>query len=445
MNIYRVFMDGIFAREDWFLEALGQIEPDQISDLKVRAIYKILRFEYYKGGNPPDIRTFPDLVARKCDEKVAQVLTEYVLSSEHNIPDRPVFRHAVQMVLQDGYTEKVRENITKATAMLSKKMLQGIGDVLVDGLESYETGGSREVSARAAVMDVVRAQDAKSSPGIPTGLPQLDASMGGIRPGDLLIWGAFTSEGKTSFMMEMAYHMIIQGHNVGWVTIEMEADEMEEIFLTRHAHKFVEGGLDATAIQQHLLEPDELEAFKVAAMDWRDNPDYGRLQIWKPHRAATLRSVEAKVKSWKSAYGIEVFILDYLEPIAATSMRQDYRIEIKEKAALLKRVASDLGVGAITGHQINRAGRDKAEKRGYYILKDLAESSGIEQNAKTVCYSLLTDAMEEAGEIKWGVIKQRRGQKFRHGFMVPARFDRGRIYIEGDSPEAVTRDEAIPF
>lgn len=438
MNIFRVLIDGFFAREDWFIEALGILEPGQITDLHARAVYKVLRNEYYNGGAAPDIRTFPDLVARKYKEKVAEVLCKYVLAHEHMEPDRAVFKHAVQMVLFEGKKAKVRENVTKGLGLLEENKVHGITEVLIDGLDAYDQDGSEEVNSRLHMMEFLAEQQTEAIPGIEVGIPELDKDPGGIRPGDLWIWAAYTSECKTTCMMEMTYHMVTHGHNVGWITVEMEVDEMQEMFVLRNAHKFNEGGLDSTAMQQRLLDADEYKILEAAAMDWKDNPEYGNMPIWKPARSANLNTIESKVRGWVKALDLEVLVVDYLEPIPAVRKRVDYRIEVKEKTAQLKRLGSDLGIGVITGHQISRAGREKAEKRsggGHYILGDLSESSGVEQNAKVVAWSLMTEEMEMNKELRWGSMKNRRGGKARRGFDVKTALDRGRIYFREDDGE----------
>lgn len=436
MNIHRVFIDGIFHREDWFVEALGLITPDQIPDKHVRAIYKILQHGYFNGGMTPNFKTFPDLLGRKFSKKTAEVLVQYIFAQEHRPTDYPEFKHAVHMLLVEGKRERVRSNIAEAISLLEKGNLSKIERVLVDGIDSFDNEGSEEFDSAKGVNQFLEAQKEELGPGILTGIPEIDQLTGGGRIGQSWIWAAYTGECKTTSMMEMAYYMRTHGHNVIWITLEQECDEMQEMFIVRNCHKFKDGGVDKKKAEMHLLPDEDFEVLEAAAIDWRDNTDYGRLHIWKPNRLATLNTVETKLHTLKSMMGAEVVVLDYLEMIAATQRREQYRLEVKEKMQTFKRLVSDLDLFGITGHQMNRGGWKDARKRGYYLLSDLGESAGVEQNASLVAWSLRTEELEDANQIKYGIMKYRHGARLFRGVECNEQLAQGRIAFDevGDAP-----------
>ncbi len=205
---------------------------------------------------------------------------------------------------------------------------------------------------------------------------------------------------------------------------------MEELFIVRNAHKIKTGGVDAKRVETRTLEPEERDVFEAAAIDWRDNADYGSIYVWRPNRFATLRTIETRLQTLRQLIDADVLVLDYLEIIHATRLRKEYRLEVKEKMQLMKRIAADLGLFAITGHQISRKGREDAGKRGYFQLSDLGESAGVEQNASLVAWSLRTEKLLEARQLRFGVMKNRHGKTLHKGVDVEEQFDRGRIKFD---------------
>jgi replicative DNA helicase len=430
MNIYRVFVDGLFNRDDWFLEALTTISPEQIPDQMTKVIYRVLQHSYYSDGQLPNLQTFPDMVMRRFSEQAAKKFIEYLFTHDTSVPAYTEFRYAINEIKREGKSEQIRMNIAKAVDLLKNKKIEGITETLTEGLDSFQSDGASEADARRGARTTLARYKEPVGPRIKSGIPELDVGTGGGRKGELWIWAAYTGEGKTQAMKEIAYNAIVCGRNVAWITLEMEREEMEEMFIIRHSHKFREGGIDARDTENRVLSENEYEAYELAAMDWGDNDAYGALHIWKPSRHATLRTVETKLQGLKNLMGAEIVFLDYAEIISASRKREQYRIEIKDKMVMLKRLASDLDVWMVTGHQINRSGREAAEKRSYYLLSDLAESSAVEQNASVVAWSLYTLDMKERNRLKFGTMKARKGRTADRGHEVREDFAHGRIYFD---------------
>lgn len=61
--------------------------------------------------------------------------------------------------------------------------------------------------------------------GTPTGFELIDGK-GGVCPGQLVVVGAETSQGKTSFAMALTISAISNGHSVAFYSMEMMALEL---------------------------------------------------------------------------------------------------------------------------------------------------------------------------------------------------------------------------
>jgi len=112
------------------------------------------------------------------------------------------------------------------------------------------------------------------------------------------------------------------------------------------------------------------------------------------------------------------------------SSHDEHRIQIKKKMEQLKDIARTFnkkGIWIFTPHQISRRGKSAAEKRGYYNLDDLSESSGVEQTANLCGWCLRTEDLKEEGKLRIGINKYRTGSIDPKGVELMADFAHGLI------------------
>lgn len=210
--------------------------------------------------------------------------------------------------------------------------------------------------------------------GIKTGLTDLDARIGSLKPKDLYIIAGRTGQGKSALALTIAVNAANAGKNVLYCGLEMSNTETFKRALARAA--CVNG--------QKLFNPSLL-----AEKDWnsivKGNELLSRLPIvfddsstLSPLDVKQKASIDFKQKTGKTP---DLIIVDYIGLMSA-GMRKENRVqEVSYISRALKQVASDLNCPLIALSQLSR---DVDKEKRAPRLSDLKESGSIEQDASGV-------------------------------------------------------------
>jgi replicative DNA helicase len=239
--------------------------------------------------------------------------------------------------------------------------------------------------------------------GIPSGLSQLDALLGGFQPSDLIILAARPSVGKTSLALNIAQHAAVrEGKRVGVFSLEMSKEQLALRLLS------AESGINPRPLQTGFV--DETDWSKIAqvmnqmhaAPMWID--DSPALSVMELRTKA--RRLEAE------QHGLDLIIVDYLQLMqASTPSRDGNRVqEVSEISRGMKQLARELKVPVLALSQLSRGveQRGTAEPR----LSDLRESGSIEQDADVVIFLYRAEDQNPDSEVelvKAKIAKHRNG------------------------------------
>ena len=199
------------------LYATTHLDKEHFASPTQRLIFTALDKYYEQTGGVMPKAPFFDFLQRKHDDPAKIIFFEEVFDVAVSTPvSDHEFRYAVQ-ALKDLYEDrKTGEAITAAYEILEKGLQVGdeelsgskkarqylmehLGQIdrMVLGANLSPEGDFRDETDDflAAYID---AKTGKTPVGITTGLPTIDNAIGGIRPGDLALLAAFTSQGKAS-------------------------------------------------------------------------------------------------------------------------------------------------------------------------------------------------------------------------------------------------------
>lgn len=90
--------------------------------------------------------------------------------------------------------------------------------------ETEEKGGLTHITEIAEEIEKASELWGKVS-GISTGYPQLDAKIGGLKPGELILVGGETNNGKSALAQNIAVNVAKSGNGVLFITLEMQKTE----------------------------------------------------------------------------------------------------------------------------------------------------------------------------------------------------------------------------
>ena len=250
---------------------------------------------------------------------------------------------------------------------------------------------------RAAYDSIVAAKDG-SVQTVTTGLTDLDQTLGGLHPSDLIIVGARPSVGKTAFMLNLALNA---GVSVGVVSGEQPYDQIGMRALARQArvslHKLRTASLSADEwgrlppVVSQLTEADNLRIMDKSA------PSIGQ--------------VVRQVRKWAHNNGIQALYVDYVQKMRGSDERAPKREQIEEITGSLKDLARELEIPVVALAQVNRQCEQRDDKRPG--IADLKESGSIEQDADSII-TLYRDEVYNSDSEYAGIMECNIG-KNRHG------------------------------
>jgi replicative DNA helicase len=205
--------------------------------------------------------------------------------------------------------------------------------------------------------------------GFSLGLRRLSHFVGDLFPGDLLVVGADTNVGKSTFVSECMFASADAGTKWGYISME----DSERRYTTRWIATL--SGVSTTALQR---AEDRL----VSTVEGRRAFDAYEGRIFAAAlQGRTDQQVMAEM-SVMARRGAQIIVVDYIGVVTCSTREQDRRNEIRAMLVRMKAHAMRIGVALVIVSQLSRP-RDKGE--GYEPNKhDLKEAGDLENAAEFV-------------------------------------------------------------
>ena len=290
---------------------------------------------------------------------------------------------------------EMQEEIIKIAENREKKGFKSTAEMVPEAMELIE-----------------RIQGGGESQGLKTGLYELDDITSGFQNGDLIVFAARPSMGKTALALNIAVHMAVKEEkSVAFFSIEMSRLQV----LMRMMAIQAKVSMASIRTGKPHLTHKEWSDLELAASELQK----ARLYV---DDSASLSIVEmkARARKLKAEKNLDIVFVDYLQLMKVTGehlRRSDTRAqEVAIITASLKELAKELEIPVVAMAQLNRAPETrggKKEKGPKYQLSDLKESGSIEQDADVVIFIHRDDQFdkdsERKGEADLIVAKQRNG------------------------------------
>jgi hypothetical protein len=423
VNHAETILAGIIngPRRDRLAIALTALSDEHFSDQSHRALYRTLERYYELTGYIITAKALRDLLERNnvSDDKVLTYETLYVtLENGREVEDHE-FRYALDALKDMRARQLTGETLATAAEILhgektvGKRSFSGHRDsrdflyatlASMDNPDAAPEGNMR--SEGRDVMDEYAARkNQKHHSGLFTGIAPVDLATFGMEKGELVLVPAYTSQGKTQLVSQMAWHACVcQGKNVMFATTETSRATVRRRILARHSRQAqfnCPEGIDSAAIKHGNLDPAGERVLQEVVKDFGANPIYGVCHILQVPRGATLGFIESRLRALLQRTGVDMLVIDYLTLIKPDRPRASSREELND----VLRDTKMLAVGANDGNGIVvvspwQIGGDKfqtAIKAGEYGLGSLSETSEAEKTPDLIMSLLrLPDAPSEA-------------------------------------------------
>jgi replicative DNA helicase len=257
-----------------------------------------------------------------------------------------------------------------------------------------------------AVDNIERIYERKGSiSGLATGFIELDRITGGLQNGEMIVFAARPSMGKTAIAMNIAEHVAVDCHKpVGVFSLEMSKEQLGQRLLCSR------GRVNLQKVRDGFLSDRDYPALTAAASKLAGSP------LLIDDEMLKVDALIARARRWKHDQHIVLLVIDYLQLLRSSGFKVNERQhEVSYVSAALKQLAKDLRIPVIVIAQLNR--QPETRSGGKPRLSDLRESGSIEQDADVV--ALLTrpevyedneeSRIEKQGEAELIIAKQRNG------------------------------------
>lgn len=205
--------------------------------------------------------------------------------------------------------------------------------------------------------------------GVPTSLPWLDEQTAGWQRGDLIIFAARPSVGKTALANQCAIHAARNSHPVFFASLEQSGVQLAE-----RAIAYVGDLLLATIMQPKRAGEEDWTRITHATGELSKLP----MQIDETG-ALTVEAICARARQTNADKRLGLIVIDYLTQITPPKANTTAEA-IQIVTRTLKALAKELAVPIILLSQLNREGAERPQ------LKHLRDSGAIEQDADVVVF-----------------------------------------------------------
>jgi replicative DNA helicase len=215
--------------------------------------------------------------------------------------------------------------------------------------------------------------------GIPTGFPDLDKMLGGLRRSKLYVIAARPGFGKSSLGLNIAANIVAHAKHALFFSLEMDDSELAEKLLSA----------DMELPQEFLRDADPklIDDFQYRRIKSHASK-LGKLNLKIDDRTYLLADIRNKALQANAKQPLDLIVVDYLQMVellpGGRGKNETRTEEIAKISRGLKKLARELNVPILAMAQMNR----ESERRGNALpqLSDLGESSGIEKDSDAVMF-----------------------------------------------------------
>ncbi len=422
-------MSGITAppySEEMEQAVLGSLLIDapaivQVSDMLMPNDFYLVKHQWiYEAlldlGDSADLVT----VAQRLEtaHKLAEIGGESYLA---NLTLSPATALNVEEYADSVAQDAARRRMIQACSMIARLAYDRTQDAMqvsAQAISEIEDAGARYrqddiVPASVAAQSFLRRTEESIAagnvlPGIPLGLPAVDAVTNGWQPADFDVLAGAPGSGKTSLATQAIYYAAAQyGKHCMLFTLEMPEPQMTDRFIS-HMSRVPYQKINRPWALTH----DEYNIIANSAARFHDLP------IWIVD-VSTLTPAGAlsRMIRHQRLHGLDLAVIDQLQLMASNSRMKDRRLEIVEITRALKLMPKRLhNVPLLVLSQLSRSGYGNGAEPG---MADLKESGSIESDADKVIFTYAPD-QDNKSDVILKVAKNRKGATMK----VSVHFDR---------------------
>ena len=295
-----------------------------------------------------------------------------VVECAQNTPSAANIRRYAEIVRERSRERQLLGALADATeAVYHRQGVEAAIGVIETATMTLAGGTAGDVQPVRALLDEFRERMAQRAAGelvgTPTMFADLDAKLGGLKPGQLIILAARPAMGKSALATQIAHRNARNGRAVAVFSLEMGAGEILDRLVA------LEAGITLSEVTSgRPRSPSYIDAAVESARRWPLHID--------DTPALSIREVRRRARALHRRTPLSLVVVDYLQLVTADAETRNLAVESISRG--LKALAKELGVPVLALSQLSRALEARTDRRP--ILADLRDSGGIEQDADVV-------------------------------------------------------------
>ena len=396
----QALLGAVFINNDAFYRVSDFLKSDHFFEPLHRAIFDVMAglVEANKIASPITVKSFLpsdlDIGGLSLSQYLARLAAEATTVINAADYGRTIYDLAIRRELINIADDMRDAAFNSAVDSEPREQIEHAEQRLYEVAETGRFGSGFETFDEALTQAIDKAAlayqcDGKLS-GLPTGLKDLDAKMGGLQPSDLIIIAGRPGMGKTSLATNIAYNVArayepsdisagsVQARSGGIVaffSLEMSSEQLATRVIAEQSE------ISSSSIRRGEISENDFDALLQRRQEIR------RIPLFIDQTGAlTIGQVAARARRLKRQRDLDLIVVDYIQLMQGTTKRaaQNRVQEVAEITTGLKALAKELNVPIVALSQLSRNVENREEKRPQ--LSDLRESGSIEQDADVVLF-----------------------------------------------------------
>lgn len=420
----RAIFSIILLNPNLFIEMADKLEAKDFFSEPSQVIWRAMADLYKRNSNIDIVSLKLEIQKRKADTKLImaelsqcfenKVIASNLASFIEEVKNKSLLRQI--MVMLSKHTDFSGRNGIEAMGVLREieKDIVDLSDQMKD---------DKPIDAEGIIREIKRDMDKEGKwKGFSTGFDSLDTRTGGFLPTHTWIVGAYTSFGKTFFVLQMALNVLKQGAKVMFFSTEMDR-KMNMLRLLGNL-----AGLGTIQMLKKKTDEDEKKRLQIAEKvlgDYKHN-------LIIHDNIYTTEEIRLKAKKQKIRKGLDIVIVDFIQNLRGPANIYERMSNI---AIELQQIAQELEVTMVLVSQVTQASAG-------WKNKEAIEYKGAGEIAAVADVGLWIRRLAEDKSKRRIVLR-----KVRHG--APGRFDIKIDFPSGKVMEAEDdyeeKEKGIPF
>lgn len=352
---------GAFLRDNSLVHAYP-CRPEEFADRRNGELYRAIR-SLVDAGEPADAVTLLDQTSHL---DAAALMESYVGSPDN----APAYHRQFKRRSQLRRAQEVGQALMQVEDPAEVEACMGRLLAVTQAEDSHTV---TQPEALAAAVAEIEAISKGKKLGYSTGLASLDACLGGLHGGDLVVLGARSQHGKTAMMLNLALGI---DEPVGIISGEQPNLQLELRAIS------IAGGVEHHRFRTGQIGDAEWDGVNRAMHELHD-----RKLIFDDTAAPGIDHICALARQWAYHHNVKVLFVDYLQLVTGGEGDQ-HRLQIGSVARRLKALAKSLNICVVALAQVRRDVDARPEGAGLLgrmpWTADLAESAQIEDAADVI-------------------------------------------------------------